>query len=81
MNFIKTLNTDFIRPSRTIETVLVSNPKLEKIFYVYNYEGYSFRLFNSLLCLINFFEANDCVSYRHFESEDELDIFLANYIE
>lgn len=55
MNTFATINTEYIRASRTIETVLVSMGKFSKIFFVYNYEGVSFRLFKSHLDLIHFF--------------------------
>ena len=58
MNYIKTLNTDYLRASRTIETVLVKSRKDETVVYVYNYEGYSFRVFNSTIKLINFFNVH-----------------------
>ena len=56
MNTIKTIDTDYLRASRTIETILVSNAITEKVFFVYNYEGNSFRFFYSHLKLVNFFQ-------------------------
>ncbi len=78
MNTIRAINTDYLRPSRTIETLLVSSSNSEKVFFVYNYEGYSFRLFNSHLSLINFFKYNESESDYHFDTETELDLFLSN---
>lgn len=76
MNAIQTLNTEYIRPSRTIETILVSKGKLNKVFYLYNYEGNSFRLFESHLGLIRFFQDNSESDF-HFSTEQELDFFLS----
>ncbi|GAA4824159.1 hypothetical protein GCM10011365_04090 [Marinicella pacifica] len=53
MNNIKIKNTEYLRPSRTIETILVSNKDLSNIFYVYNYEGVSYRVFKSYPNLIS----------------------------
>jgi hypothetical protein len=76
MNSFETIKTDYIKPSRTIETVLVSNFKSKQLFYVYNYEGYSFRVFETVPSLINFFEEN-IESNFHFDSENKLDDFLS----
>ncbi|SFC79266.1 hypothetical protein SAMN04489722_103445 [Algibacter lectus] len=76
MNKFEALHTEYLRPSRTIETVLVTNECLSEIFFIYNYEGISFRVFKSHLDLINFF-LNKSESSFHFNTEDELDIFLS----
>lgn len=79
MNTIKVLNTSYLRPSRTIETVLVSNSQKEKIYFIYNYEGYSFRVFETHLKLLNFFQ-DKIESDYYFESEKDLDNFLSERI-
>ena len=79
MNTIRAIDTDYLRPSRTIDTILVSNADTEKVCFVYNYEGYSFRLFYSLLDLINFFQNDEVESDHHFETDEELDSFLLNF--
>lgn len=76
MNTVRTINTDYLRSSRTVETLLVSNANSERVFFVYNYEGYSFRLFKSHLSLMKCFQDNE--SDFHFETEKELDLFLSN---
>lgn len=76
MNTFHTINTSYITSSRTIETVLVSNEKLTQVFFIYNYEGKSFRLFSDHLDLINFFQ-DAAESEAHFNTEIELDNFLA----
>ncbi|HLS29669.1 MAG TPA: hypothetical protein VK021_02310 [Flavobacteriaceae bacterium] len=76
MNAIQTINTEYLSPSRTIETILVSKNNLNKVFFVYNYEGNSFRVFENHLGLINFFQ-DKAVSDFHFETDGQLDDFLA----
>ncbi|MEI8271521.1 MAG: hypothetical protein WCG08_02750 [Paludibacter sp.] len=79
MNTFSNVETEYIRSSRTVETVLVSNSKIEKLFYVYNYEGYSFRVFRNVLSLIEFFEIGTD-NFEHFNTEDELDDFFSNTV-
>lgn len=76
MNTFQTINTDYIKASRTIETVLVSKENLGKLFFVYNYEGNSFRVFENHLGLINFFQ-NKAECNFHFNTEIKLDCFLS----
>lgn len=84
MNTLKTIRTVYYgRASRTIDTVLVSNNNVEKTIYVYNYEGYSFRVFETKKDLSNFCNL-DIDSKFHFNSDEELDDYLIkmiNYIE
>ncbi|QXP80187.1 MULTISPECIES: hypothetical protein [Winogradskyella] len=75
MNEYKTIQTEYLRASRTIETVLVSNKNLSDLFFIYNYEGVSFRLFKNYIDLVNFF-LNKSESNYHFDSEDAVDDFL-----
>jgi len=77
MNDFKAINVEYIRASRTIETVLVTKEDYSKLFYVYNYEGNSFRVFETLLSLINFFQ-NKSESDFCFNTESKLDYFLSN---
>ena len=77
MNTFKAIEVDYIISSRTIETVVVSNSETSRIFYVYNYEGYSFRIFETILSIINFF-AGENESYLHFNSDFEVDKFFSN---
>ena len=78
MNTLSTTNTiNYSRSSRTIETILVSNEMKTKFFYIYNYEGYSFRVFETKKEVSNFFNLN-AESKFHFDSEVELDDYLMN---
>lgn len=72
MNSITLLDTDYLRPNRTIESILLSNKKCEKLVFVYNYEGVNFRLFLSVSQLIDFFNGDGEPSFE-FEKENKLD--------
>ncbi len=72
MNTFKAVHTEYLRSSRTIETVLVSNEEQSQVFFIYNYEGNSFRVFKNHLDLINFFQ-NKTESDFYFNTEIELD--------
>ncbi|MDO6761062.1 hypothetical protein Q4566_12700 [Tamlana sp. 2_MG-2023] len=76
MNTFKALDVEYLRSSRTIETILVTNKNLSEIFFVYNYEGVSYRVFKTHLDLIHFFQDHTDNSI-HFSTEDELDDFLS----
>ena len=41
------VHIEYLTPSRTIETIELRNQQQVRTVYVYNYEGYSFRLFES----------------------------------
>ena len=76
MNTLTSVNTIYYnRASITIETILVSNSIEAKPFYVYNYEGYSFRVFDSKKEVSNFFNLN-VDSKLHFDNEVQLDDYL-----
>lgn len=75
MNTFHTINTEYLRASRTLETTLVSKESMSKVFFIYNYEGNSFRVFENLLALIKFFR-NEEDTNIHFNTEIELDDFL-----
>jgi hypothetical protein len=75
MNKITQLTTDYLRASRTIETYQVSHNNKSTICYVYNYEGTHFRLFNSVLELISFWESGTEPEVS-FDSEEEMDEYL-----
>lgn len=78
MNTLNTIRTIYYtRASRTIETILLTNEIISKPFYVYNYEGYSYRLFETKKEVSNFFNYN-VESKFHFDSDEELDDYLMN---
>lgn len=76
MNNFQTIETEYLRASRTIETVIVSKNDSSKVFFIYNQEGNSFRVFQNLMSLANFFQDKAEADF-HFNSEEELDYFLS----
>lgn len=75
MNTFKAVHTEYLKPSRTIETVLVSKENLSQVYFIYNYEGNSFRVFENHLDLILFFQ-DKAGSDFEFGTEEALDEFL-----
>lgn len=78
MNAFQAINVDYLRPSRTIETILLENENYKKVLYVYNYEGWHFRVFDTMLDVIHFFD-DKFEPEVEFEDENELNCYLANY--
>ena len=78
MNTFRTLDLNYLQPSKTLETILVKNGSKERVLYVYNYEGWHFRVFISLQEIFNFFE-DEFEPLISFESEAKLDNFLLNF--
>lgn len=78
MNIFQAIEVVYIRPSQTIETILVETKTDSKVLYVYNYEGWHFRVFNTILDVINFFD-DKFEPEIQFEDEQELEDYLANY--
>jgi hypothetical protein len=75
MNKIIPISTEYIRPSRTIEILKLSDYGLSKQVYIYNHEGTHFRFFDALIDLIQFFESGNEPN-NSFSTENELDNFL-----
>ncbi|HUH29433.1 hypothetical protein [Gelidibacter sp.] len=75
MNTFKAVHTEYLKPSRTIETVLVSKENLSQVYFIYNYEGNSFSVFENHLDLILFFQ-DKAESDFEFRTEKALDEFL-----
>ncbi|MEI7504984.1 MAG: hypothetical protein WCJ61_17050 [Paludibacter sp.] len=77
MNTFHAIDVSYIRPSRTIETIFLKNSTLERILYVYNFEGWHFRVFDSIGDILSFFddkfEPTIC-----FENDKELDDYLGS---
>lgn len=66
------LTTTYLKPNITIESELIGSNK----FYVYNYQGINYRVFNSLMSLQSFL-VRECKTWI-FEcgAEDELEKYL-----
>jgi hypothetical protein len=75
MNSIKTIDTEYLRSDRTIDTILVYQGVMSKIFWIYNFEGIHFRVFEKLLDIHNFL-SNSFEAKYSFNNEKELDEYL-----
>ncbi|WP_250161344.1 hypothetical protein [Algoriphagus algorifonticola] len=75
MNQLIPIATEYLTPSRTLEILNLVRFEKSKQVYVYNYEGTQFRVFESLVDLIRFFELGKEPLYS-FDSEEDLDEFL-----
>ncbi|MAP81221.1 MAG: hypothetical protein CL526_09050 [Aequorivita sp.] len=78
MNTFETINTEYLTPSRTIETIVISKDRLSRVLFVYNYDGNSFRVFETIREIILFFQDRIESSY-HYDTEFELDYFLSKF--
>lgn len=78
MNSIKTIDTEYLRSNRTIDTILVNQGAISKMFWVYNFEGVHFRVFEKLLDVQNFLNSSFEAKYS-FDNEKVLDEFLLNF--
>lgn len=77
MNDIWTVKTIYIRASRTLEFTIVTNDLGTRMFYIYNYEGLHYRLFNSKIEVRKFFSCEDA-EFWEFSDEEILDSYLMN---
>lgn len=78
MNNFSQIEVFYLRSSRTIETILLEGSSKKRIVYVYNFEGWHFRVFNNIMEVINFFD-DKFEPEISFEDEEELDKYLQNY--
>jgi hypothetical protein len=78
INSFRTTEIYHLRPSRSIEVIFLENQGKFKCLYLYNHEGNHFRLFDSLIELIQFFEADLEAEYSFF-TEDALDKYLEDF--
>lgn len=78
MNTIFTLDTDYLKPDITIETVFVCSRNNSKLFLVYNYQGLHFRVFEKISDILHFING-DFMPELAFDKEEELDNFLKNF--
>ena len=78
MNRIKTLDTYYLRPDRTVNAIMVTHPDgREKLVFEYNREGLYFKLFTSFPAVFAYFLEDDGQSFeREFYSEEAVDRHL-----
>lgn len=75
MNQVNQVSYLYLSPNKTIETLLISSDVKESIVFIYNYKGFSFRVFKSKESLDGFWKGlND--EDLHFSSEKNLDKWL-----
>lgn len=77
MNKYTAINVSYLRPSRTIETILLENGSKKRVVYVYNYDGVSFRVFDFIVDILNFFN-NENDTEIIFDTDEELNSYLEN---
>ena len=80
MNKFSAIDTYYIRPDRTIDTLLLTGTRNHtKLLYVFNYQGIHYRVFPDILELSKFLNNNgDYNVLAEFDDENELDNFLRN---
>ncbi len=82
MNNIEQVQVNYIRPNRTIETILltdVNNADRKKIVYIYNYEGYHFRIFENIFEISNFINDEEYKVLKEYSTDRGVDNFLFRY--
>lgn len=75
MNNLEFIEVGYLRSDRTIEIILLTNKKKEKLVYVYNYQGWFFRVFDNLMDIMSFFD-DKFEPEIWFEDEKKLDNYL-----
>ncbi len=78
MNVINQINIEYLTPSRTIETIELSNENKILVIYIHNFEGNCFRFFASKESLSSFFQSEKEAKYI-FQTDLEIDKFLFSY--
>lgn len=82
MNKVETVQVDCIRyASRTLETILLTNKMNhnQKVVYLYNYDGYHFRIFENIFDVSNFLSDKPYNVLKEYAKERYVDSFLENY--
>lgn len=82
MNSVEQIEERYLRSNRTIETVLLtdlSNSSRQKIVYVYNYEGYHYRIFDDLVELTKFLNNNEFRILKEYSNDYRVNNFLEIY--
>ncbi len=80
MNSVKQIEVSYLRSNRTVETILLtdlSDSSRQKIVYVYNYEGYHYRVFDNLIELTKFLNNNEFRILKEYLK----DYWVCNFLE
>lgn len=73
MNTISFLNTIYLHPNRTLETLQLPNGQ---VYYLYNHQGQYYKLFNEKGELENYLNALPHYMAGEFYSEAAVDVYL-----
>lgn len=82
MNNVEIIEVNYLRPNRTVETILLtdlSDSSHQKVVYVYNYEGYHYRVFDNLIELTKFFNNNEFRILKEYLKDYWVYNFLEKY--
>lgn len=82
MNNVEQIEENYLRSNRTIETILLTdliNSSRQKIVYVYNYEGYHYRIFDDLIELTKFLNNNEFRILKEYSKDYRANNFLKTY--
>jgi hypothetical protein len=82
MNFISQIQVNYLRPNRTIETYLLIDKKDYdkcKVVYIYNYEGYHYRIFENVIELSNFLNDVRYKLLKEYSTDRGVNNFLSKY--
>ncbi|MCK5026845.1 MAG: hypothetical protein KAS07_00350 [Candidatus Pacebacteria bacterium] len=81
MNTLTMIDVDYVRANRTIETIQLSNNDSAKTFFIFNYEGKHFRVFENEGDAYKSASGNTYTkALAEFVKENKLDKFLENTI-
>ncbi|HBG92832.1 MAG: hypothetical protein A2X54_06340 [Nitrospirae bacterium GWF2_44_13] len=82
MNSVEQIEESYLRSNRTVETILLtdlSNSSRQKIVYVYNYEGYHYRVFDNVIELTKFLNNNEFRILKEYLKDYWVYNFLEKY--
>ncbi len=78
MNEITNQKVHYFRNSRTLEIFFVTNKQKYKIFFLYNYEGKYYSLFDNRHEVRKFFNGEES-EYLSFEKDAKVDSYLLKF--
>lgn len=81
MNTITQTNVNYLRPNRTMETLLLEKKGISKTVFVYNYESVHFRVFENQKEVSRFINGDpNTKTITEFIDENELDSYLQKVV-
>jgi len=82
MNNVELIEECYLRSNRTVEIILLtdlSDSARQRIVYVYNYEGYHYRVFDNVIELTKFLSNNEFRILKEYSKDYWVCNFLKNY--